>query len=83
MNGKPDFLFVKIIFRFIRKLQIFLIQRLGNCNPSALMQVGRTDFNTMNNSDFLEIIKKLLKTGSDLGFLPESPENDLKPWWPV
>jgi hypothetical protein len=32
----------------------------------------------MNNSQFLEIIKKLLKTDTDLWFLVESPENDLK-----
>jgi hypothetical protein len=78
MNGKPDFFFVKVIFRFVRKLQIVLIQRPGNCNPSALMQIGRTDFNTTKNSDFLEIIKKLLKKGPYLRFLPESSENDLK-----
>jgi len=55
-----------------------LIQRPGNCNPRAHMQVDRTDFNKMNNSEFLEIIKKSLKTDTDLGFLLESPENDLK-----
>lgn len=74
MNGKPDFFLVKIIFRFIRKLQIVLIQRPGNCNPRALMQVGRTDLNKMNNSEFLEIIKKLLKRDTNLWFLLESPK---------
>jgi len=78
MNGKPDFFLVKIIFRFIRKLQIVLMQRPSNCNPCAHMQVDRTDFNKMNNSEFLEIIKKLLKRDTNLWFLLESPENDLK-----
>ena len=32
----------------------------------------------MNNAELVEIIKKLLKTDVDLGFLLELPENDLK-----
>jgi hypothetical protein len=32
----------------------------------------------MNNTELLEIIKKLLKTDTDLDFLLNLPENDLK-----
>jgi hypothetical protein len=32
----------------------------------------------MNNTELLEIIKKLLKTDADLDFLLDVPENDLE-----